>query len=320
VYKITPEGTLTTFASVSTVGGINTKLIFDVSGNLYWAVTNHYNGSSYNLTSYVYKITPAGSLTTFASVSTSGGNGTDLIFDVAGNLYWSVSNYHNGSIFNLTSYVYKITPAGSLTTFASVASFGAVGSRLIFDELENLYWAVGNHYNGSSYNTTSYVYKITPGGSLTTFASQATSGSSDTSLIFDTNGNLYWAVNNRYNDSTYVLTSYVYKITSEGTLTTFASRASKGAFGSSLLFDTNGDLYWALTNFYDGSSTVQMSYIHKITPNGTLSIFSSVGTNAGEGTDLIFDTNGNLYWSVINSTLGTTSYIYQISKVTLNNI
>jgi hypothetical protein len=167
------------------------------------------------LTSYVYKITPAGTLTTFASVATSGGTGTSLIFDSTGNLYWAVNNYYNGTTYNQTSYVFKITPAGTLTTFASQATIGAQGTSLVFDSTGNLYWAVSNNFNGTTWTLTSYVYKITPAGTKTTFASAATNGAFGTSLIFDSTGNLYWAVNNQYNNTTYNQTSYIYTMTKQ---------------------------------------------------------------------------------------------------------
>ena len=318
VYKITPSGSLSTFASVTTNGAIDTRLKFDNNGNLYWAIANRYNGP-YNLTSYVYKITPGGSLSTFASQATSGAYQTDLIFDNDDNLYWAITNYYNGSAWALTSYVYKITSNGTKTTFASVATTGAAGSSLVFDNTGNLYWAITNHYNGSTYNLTSYVYKITPSGSLTTVASVDTNGGFKTSLVLDNSGNLYWAITNSYNGSIYNFTSYVYKITSSGSLSTFASSATNGAHGTSLVFDSSGNLYWAVANHYSGSSYNTTSYVYKITPSGSMNIFSSVSINGPAGTSLIFDNNGNLYWAIAQyytgSSYSTTSYVYTISKM-----
>jgi hypothetical protein len=322
VYKITPAGSMTTFASVATNGAHGNSLVFDSIGNLYWGVSNHFNGSSYNLTSYVYKITPAGSMTTFASVATNGAVGNAIAFDSAGNLYWGVSNHFNGSSYNITSYVYKITPAGSMTTFASVATIGAHGNAIIFDSIGNLYWGVSNHYNGTIRNLTSYVYKITPVGSMTTFASVATNGAIGNSLAFDSAGNLYWGMSNYYNGTTWNLTSYVYKITPAGSMTTFASVATIGAHGNSLVFDSIGNLYWGISNVYNGSSYNLTSFVYKITPAGSMTTFASVATNGAHGNSLVFDSIGNLYWGISNYSNGTTSnlnsFIYRFNKLTAN--
>jgi hypothetical protein len=202
---------MTTFASAVGNGATSTDLKFDTIGNLYWAITNQEFSATYTQTSYVYKITPAGSMTTFASVVTTGGSGTSLVFDASGNLYWAVTNWFNGTTYNLTSYVYKITPAGSMTTFSSVATIGAVRTSLISDSNGNMYWAVSNYYNATTYNLTSFVYKIGLNGSLTTFASNLSTGAQGCSLASDVFGNLYLTNGSYYNGTTYNLNSYIYR-------------------------------------------------------------------------------------------------------------
>ena len=318
IYKITPNGTISTFASAATNGTYSCSLAFDTSGNLYWAIANAFNGSSVSITSYVYKITPAGSMTTFASVATNAASDTDIKFDSSGNLFWSVANQQvAGPNFNINSAVYKITSSGTLTTFAIIATNGAVGTSLTFDTSGNLYCLMMNSYNGSSYNIPSYVYKITPAGSITTFATATTNGASTGELIFDNEDNLYWAALNYYNGS-YKLTSYIYKITPAGNLTTFASIATSGASGASLKIDTSGNLYWSIGNYYNDSSFNLTSYIYKITPAGNLTIFASIASIGGYGSGICFDTNENLYWAQTNHHNGSTgnlnSYLHVMTK------
>lgn len=265
VYKITPSGTLTTLASVSTSGALGTSLAFDASGYLYWAVSNTYNGVTHLLTSYVYKInTTTGALSTFASVNTTGGRGTSLIFDSLGNLYWSISSYYNTTLasYSTPSYVYKITSGGVLTTFASASTIGSTGSSLAFDSLGNLYWAITNFYDGAIFNLTSYVYKITPAGALSTFASQATNGGFGTFLLIDSSDNVYWAISNNYNGTTYNLASNVKKITSTGAKTTIGKQNTSGGSGTALAFDTSKNLYWAIGNANNGTTTSLISYLN----------------------------------------------------------
>jgi hypothetical protein len=126
--KITPAGIVSTLAGLEGVAGAAdgagssalfnkpTGLAIDSSGNIYAADTAN---------SSIRKITPAGTVTTFAGLSTiSGlkdGTGTDawfnqpqaLAFDGAGNLY--VADTGNAAIR-------KITPAGTVTTLALTAA------------------------------------------------------------------------------------------------------------------------------------------------------------------------------------------------------
>lgn len=166
VYKVTPAGTKTTFASVGTVGGLGTDLIFDINGNLYWAIANLRSGSNssdYLQTSHIFKLTSDGTMTPFASCKTQGASRTALTFDNEyhdnnGNLYWAIACSGHSSAPNATSFVYKITTIGTKTTFASEIGFGANGTALTFDPNNNLYWALINYGNNSTWNHNSYVY------------------------------------------------------------------------------------------------------------------------------------------------------------------
>jgi len=95
IYKITPEGVSTTFAFVNGATG----LAFDKKGNLFVAA----------LSGAIFEITPAGIISSFKMAL-----GTSLVglaFDNDGNLY--AANYASGAI-------YKTSPDGALTTFATV--------------------------------------------------------------------------------------------------------------------------------------------------------------------------------------------------------
>jgi hypothetical protein len=53
---------------------------------------------------------------------------------------------------------------------------------------------------------------------MTTFASQATTGASGTSLAFDASGNLYWAQSYAHNGTTYSINSYLHVMTKHSIL------------------------------------------------------------------------------------------------------
>ena len=148
----------------------------DGSGNLYVADYGNHT---------IRKITPAGSVTTFAGKAgffgSANGSGNaarfispiGLTFDNAGNLCVADSGNHT---------IRKITSAGKVTTFAgeagAVGSVNATGSSARFsypygiasDENGNLYVADLGNYT---------VRKITSGGVVTTLAGDAGSSGSD---------------------------------------------------------------------------------------------------------------------------------------------
>jgi len=172
----------------ATISGHPEGLAFDSAGNLFMA---DYVANT------ITKFTPGGSSSIFANTGLNQPYG--LAFDTAGNLY--AANNHGNSIE-------KFTPGGVGSVFATGLN-GPIG--LAFDNAANLYAA---NYNGQS------IQKFTSGGSSSIFAS----GFADPSgLAFDSAGNLYvadqWATPNY---------GAVYKVTSAGVVSTFASTFLSG--------------------------------------------------------------------------------------------
>jgi uncharacterized repeat protein (TIGR03803 family) len=248
-------------------------------------------------------------------------NGTDGAYPTAGlvqatngNLYGTTSTggaYGGGTVF-------KITPSGTLTTLYSFCAqsgctdggYPALG--LVQANNGDLYGAT----SGGGANNGGTVFKITPGGTLTTlysFCSQ--SGCTDgidplAGLVQATNGDLYGTTlyGGASNDGT------VFKITPTGTLTTLYSFCSKsvctdgnGPFAG-LAQATNGELYgttvWGGANtnpdFPGGGGTV-----FKITPSGTLTTLyrfcsqSGCTDGARPAAGLVQATSGELYGTTV---------------------
>jgi hypothetical protein len=309
IYKLAVNGTLSTFASVATIGCYATALAIDSNDVLYWAVSNSYNGTTYTQTSYVYKITPDATLSTLASATTQAGVSCDLTFDSSGNLYWAVVNYYNGTTYVQTSYVYKIdVNTGTTVTFASATNTGAYGTAIKFDSLGNLYWAVSNYYTGSGsvYTQPSYVYKITPGGVLSTIATTTTIGAQTPSLVFDSVGNLFWGIPFATDGTNVVQNSKIFKIDKNNTLTTFATFTTKTGSAVKLIIDQNDTLYCAVANQYDGTTYTQNAVIYKITAAGNLTQLDNTITQGLTRTAIAFDNNKNIIWSIPNYFNGTT--------------
>jgi uncharacterized repeat protein (TIGR03803 family) len=193
VFKITPSGTLTTlhtFAGYPTDGGApQAGLVQATNGDLYG--TTGEGGDSNNGT--VFKITPGGTVTTLHSFDGTDGAGPEagLVQATNGDFYGTTEvggAYNDGTVF-------KITPSGALTTLHSFdGTDGANPFAALVQATNGDFY--GATYNGGTNGTGGTVFKITPGGTLTTlysFCSQSAcmDGIYPAGLVQDTNGDFY---------------------------------------------------------------------------------------------------------------------------------
>jgi uncharacterized repeat protein (TIGR03803 family) len=208
VFKITPSGTLTTLHSFCSQSNCadgeypEAGLIQATNGNFYGTT---YAGGGANSRGTVFKITPSGTLTTLYSFCPQSGcpDGSDPQAGLAqatnGNFYGTT---FAGGAHDLGT-VFKITLSGNLTT---VHSFCSVGYPDCADGDLPRFGALVQATNGDLYGTApsggaqiyyGIIFKITPGGSLTTlysFCPQSGCPDGDDprgTLVQDTNGNLY---------------------------------------------------------------------------------------------------------------------------------
>jgi uncharacterized repeat protein (TIGR03803 family) len=207
VFKITPQGTLTTlhkFAGYPTEGSApNAGLMQARNGNFYGTTTagGAYNTCSVGCNGTVFEIMPGGALTTLHSFTASPTEGAapygDVVLGNDGRFYGTTSAGGAGNYGT----IFKITPAGVLATIYSFCSQvncsdgGQPESGLALGTDGNLY---GTAVRGGVYGAGS-TFKITPGGTLTTlysFCSNGYPGCPDGSFLYAgllqaTNGNLY---------------------------------------------------------------------------------------------------------------------------------
>jgi uncharacterized repeat protein (TIGR03803 family) len=290
VFKITLGGTYTTLHSFAGTDGSGPEgLIQGTDGNLYG--TTMLGGANNDGT--VFKITLGGTLTTLHSFA-----GTDGIWPEAGLVQATDGNFYGttayggvyGGIGNGT--VFKITPAGTLTTLHSfnVGDGSVPVAGLLQGTDGNLY---GTTYDGGVNAPDGTVFRITLGGTLTTLHSFAgTDGSNPwAGLMQAANGNLYGTTSQggAYSDGT------VFKITPGGTLTTLHSFA--GSDGSvpiaGLMQATDGNFYGSTTQ----GGTYNDGTVFKITQAGTLTTLHSFDVTDGDYPEgvLVQGTDGNLY-------------------------
>jgi len=267
VFKLTPHGTLTTLYSFCSQSGCT-----DGSGP--WGLVQGTDGNFYGTTAFggnspscfptacgtVFKITPSGKLTTLHSFCSPSGCAEGVIPEAGlvqatnGSLYGTTStggNTGNGAVF-------KITPSGTLTTLYNFCSqTNCIDGRISLGSLVQA--SDGNLYGTTSINGANgfgTVFKMTPGGTLTTiysFCPQSGCPDGTTSaaaLIQANDGNLYGITEfGGLSCSAFPGCGTVFQVTTGGTLTTlysfcFLSDCSDGGLPvSALVQHTNGTLY-----------------------------------------------------------------------------
>jgi uncharacterized repeat protein (TIGR03803 family) len=312
VFKITPSGALTTlynFCSLSqcTDGIEPNGVVQGTDGNFYGTT---YQGGGGGGT--VFRITPSGTLTTLytfcaQSVCPDGYDPVSgIIQGTDGNFYGTTPMGGDPGCLYGCGTVFKITPSGTLTTLYNFCSQSGCpdGSQP--------YGALVRATNGDFYGVTDLggansqgtVFKITPGGTLTTlynFCSQigCTDGSNANQLVQATDGSFYGTT---YSGGTNNQGT-VFKITPSGTLTTLYSFCSQTGCPdgdvpvAALVQATDGNFYGTTTL---GGANNQGT-VFKITPGGTLtqlhSFCSQTGCPDGNApvAALVLATNGTFY-------------------------
>ena len=291
IFKITSGGSLRTLHEFDGTDGAGPGAVIQATDGHLYGTTGFEGANTYGT---VFKISLSGTLSTLYNLEYSDGFDAvaPLVQATNGNLYGTA--YDGGaSAYPGYGTIFEITRAGAPTTLFSFSVASPNGSN----PAAGLVQAV----DGNLYGTTAYVgvslagtvFKITPGGTLTTLHSFAfTDGANPFGgLIQATDGNFYGTTEDfgANGDGT------VFRMTPDGTLTTLHSfDYTDGArIYAGLIQATDGDFYGTTeAGGADGYGT-----IFKITPTGKLktlhSFDSTDGANPTGG--LVQGTDGNLY-------------------------
>jgi len=308
--------------------GINpylSNLVQGPDGNLYGTTElgGAYGGGS------VFKITPRGTLTTVYSFCAEP-NCADgaypqfgaLALGTDGNFYWAAAGggaFNNGTVF-------KITTAGALTTLCSFCALpnctdGSIPIGLVQGTDGNFY---GTTNFGGNATQNGVVFKVTPGGMLTTlytFCSEpncADGGTPTAPLIQATDGNFY--------GTTQALGANgggtVFKITPKGELTTAYSFCAQPNCTDGwvpqapVIQAANGNFYGTT----EGGGLYGRGTVFELTPEGAFTMLYSfcAQTNCADGEfpgigTLVQGTDGSFYGT---TTIGGTSGLGTVFKIT----
>jgi uncharacterized repeat protein (TIGR03803 family) len=256
---------------------------------------------------------PAQTLTTLHSFDGTDGfePSAPLVQATNGDFYGTTND---GGANNAFGTVFRITATGTLTTLYSFCPQGANCTDGYYPEASGLVQAA----NGDLYGTTELggvvppdttpsgtVFRITPGGALTTlysFGSQqgVTGAFPFSGLVQATNGDLYGTT---VEGSAGGGAGTIFKITPSGALTTLYTFCAQVncADGD----DPYAPLVQATNGYFYGTTTIGGAYgsgtVFKITPSGTLTTLynfcaqSECTDGSGPTAGLVQATNGDFY-------------------------
>jgi uncharacterized repeat protein (TIGR03803 family) len=330
VFKITPEGTLTTLHSFDGTDGSwpNVPLVQATNGDFYGTtLTGGANGGG-----TFFKITRAGDLATIYNFEKNEGTSVGLVQGTDGNFYGTTlgaGTVSQHTCLDGCGTVFKITPRGKLTTLHSFDFMdGAIPHAGLVQGTD------GNFYGTTVYGGTNNhgtVFKITPEGTLTTLHSfDGTDGSEPNApLVQARSGRFYGTTlggGANHHCSTYGPgCGTVFEMTPAGKLTTIYSFKSTGEFENVLSYfapaglvqATDGNFYG--TTYGGGHSECPSpgcGTVFKITPEGnltTLHRFDGIdGSIPLDG--LVQGTDGSFYGTTWDSsTAGVYGTVFSIS-------
>lgn len=331
IFNISTAGTLTVLHDFCTTEncaeGLTPEGVYPYAGVIQALDGNFYgttNGGGPNASfGTVFKLTPAGTLTTlyaFCFVSSTGcpdGNSPSapLVQGSDGNLYGTTTS--GGTALGSAGTVFKITPAGKLTTLYNfcVNTNCTDGNNPMSGLIQA---SDGNFYGTTNQGGTKTtcdggcgsVFRITPAGELTTlhdFCSKANcvDGANPVAgLIQGKDGNLYGTTFGGGTGNSGV----IFKISLKGSLTVLYNFCSESscADGSTpyapLIQASDGNFYG--TAYYGGATG--NGVIFSITPKKVYTVlynFDSVNTNPVSG--LMQDTNGTFYGTTFSGPANT---------------
>ena len=290
VFKVAPDGTLTTVYSFTGTDGAYPGALVQASDRNFYGATS--GGGAFG-SGAIFRVSAAGVLTTLYSFSGADGsspNGT-LFLAADGNLYGTTQ----GGGANGLGTFFAITPGGALTSLHSIAP-----GEGLYPQGPLTQGSDGSLYGTASAGGTSglgVVFKVTTAGSWTTLYSFAgTDGSGPAGgVAAGSDGNFYGVASAGGANGG----GTVFRITPSGVLTTLYSFA-----GSDGLTPSGGVTLAADGNFYGTTYVGGASYgtVFRITPSGvltTLAVFNP-GTGFWPRSNLVQESDGNFYGTTSN--------------------
>ncbi len=236
----------TPFQQLSTNGAIDCDF-FTIDGEHYLAIANHHNGSTGHISSRIYKwdggqFNPS----VFQNISTHWAREL-AYFEIAGEHFLAVTNAHNGSNHNTTSYIYRWNgahfDAGDSWSFPTYHGWGAHG----FEIDGRHFVGISNYQHNGNYNTPSRIYEWN-GTDFVLFQEVVVTGGNHWE-DFTIDGERFLLLSGWHNGSTHFVATQIFRWTGER-FAEFQSFATLSGHGAAV-FEVYGETYLALPAYHN---------------------------------------------------------------------
>jgi uncharacterized repeat protein (TIGR03803 family) len=294
VFKLTPQGEVAILASFDFNGtnGYHPSALVQTADRTFYGALQYGGTSPGN--GAIFRLTPAGVLTTFFSFSGVNGRRPNILVRGSdGNLYGTT---REGGGFGWGT-VFKLTPAGELTSLFSFSRTNGINPTSLVRGPDGTLF--GTTSDWISVNAPDTVFKLSPSGEFTILLSSFNDSEvfRPRALVQGVDACLYGldaaGGSNHFGS--------IFKVTPGGVLTTLVTfDGLNGWDPENLVQGNDGNLYGA-TEYggpdYDGSAPSGSGTIFKLSPEGALTTLASNFQNA-EGLSLnalVQGADGNLY-------------------------
>ncbi len=340
VFKMTTTGTVTILYSFTAGedGSFPTAgLVKATDGNFYGTTTMSFNSDALGGT--VFRITPTGTLTTLTKFpGGAGGQSPDpaLVQGKDGLLYGTTfggggagTGFGAGTVFTIDpTQTPPVTPT-FLHAFSGGADGGSVYAGVVQSTVDGNFYGTtngGGIINSQFPDGTGTVFKITPGGTLTTlytFTGGPDGANPRGGLVQDSQGDFYGTTTNGDVSSITPSGGTVFKITSAGVLTTLHSLTlTEGSVPiAPLIQGTDGNFYGTAETGGNSDGT-----IFQITPSGTLTVLYTFNGTDGRQPQaaLLQGSDGSFYGTTAFGSASDDGQVFRLdvtaAPATLGNI
>lgn len=246
VYKMNPKSDeFELFQEFPTIG-CRALVAFTTRGESYLVAANHYDGTTYDLRSVIYKWNGT-QFENFRKVRTSGASAAQF-FTLAGESYLMFANYRNDTTVSVSSVIYKWLPGGNLELFQNLQTHGAVDCQ-VYESQYGVFLVFANYYTPQTmYNVESTVYKWN--GTRFVFLQNILTSAAASVDMFEQKALLFLAIASNRKDSSWHSHSMILRWNGRQ-FQSFQRITTTAAVKVNHFFDPQGALYLTIANYFD---------------------------------------------------------------------